>query len=35
VIAPVDAATGTLCIYSSQNVHLAVDLNGWFVGNVD
>ncbi|MBI4934446.1 MAG: Ig-like domain repeat protein [Actinobacteria bacterium] len=34
VIAPVDAATGTVCFYSSQNVHLAVDLNGWFVGNV-
>lgn len=34
VIAPVDPSTGTVCFYSTQNVHLAVDLNGWFVGNV-
>jgi hypothetical protein len=34
VIAPVDPATGTVCFYSSQSVHLAVDVNGWFIGNI-
>jgi hypothetical protein len=31
VIAPVDPATGNVCFFSSQPVHLAVDLNGWFL----
>ena len=33
VIAPVDPATGTVCFYSSQPAHFAVDVNGWFIGN--
>jgi hypothetical protein len=33
VIAPVDPATGNVCFFSNQPVHLAVDLNGWFLAS--
>jgi hypothetical protein len=32
-IAPVDPTTGTVCLFSSQPAHFAIDVNGWFVGS--